>query len=199
MRAVHLIRHGLTPANEKRLYCGATDVALSPGGISALRELRRSRVYPDISQCDVITSGLLRTEQTLYTLYGSIAHTVEPGLREMDFGAFEMRSYEELCSDEEYTAWLSGDCDKNRCPGGESGREMRGRALDAFEGLLERSERDLCIVTHGGVISAVMGFLFSNAGRNLYEWQPKNGEGYTVLFCSGAARSWIALPSENAR
>lgn len=32
-----LLRHGITEANEKHLYCGSTDLPLSPGGRAALR------------------------------------------------------------------------------------------------------------------------------------------------------------------
>ena len=31
-----LLRHGITEANEKRLYCGATDIGLSETGKAAL-------------------------------------------------------------------------------------------------------------------------------------------------------------------
>ena len=34
-----LLRHGLTEANEKHLYCGSTDLPLSPAGRAALRRL----------------------------------------------------------------------------------------------------------------------------------------------------------------
>ena len=42
MRLV-LLRHGRTAANDARLYCGATDVALSEAGRSQLLQ-RRERV-----------------------------------------------------------------------------------------------------------------------------------------------------------
>ena len=32
-----LLRHGITEANEKHLYCGSTDLPLSPAGRAALR------------------------------------------------------------------------------------------------------------------------------------------------------------------
>ena len=34
-----LLRHGLTEANEKHLYCGSTDLPLSPAGRAALRRV----------------------------------------------------------------------------------------------------------------------------------------------------------------
>ena len=36
---IYLIRHGKTEANEKRLYCGSTDLPLSEAGREELRNL----------------------------------------------------------------------------------------------------------------------------------------------------------------
>ena len=36
---IYLIRHGKTPANEQRIYCGSTDMSLSEGGIDELKNL----------------------------------------------------------------------------------------------------------------------------------------------------------------
>ena len=37
-----LIRHGKTIANEKRLYCGKTDLSLSNSGVVELKKLKES-------------------------------------------------------------------------------------------------------------------------------------------------------------
>ena len=97
----------------------------------------------------------------------------------MDFGAFEMRSYEEMKEDPEYLAWITGDNEANVTPGGESGNVMKARVLSALDRLL-RENRDVLLVTHGGVIAHVMTALFPEEGKNRYEWQPKPGGGYEV-------------------
>ena len=77
----------------------------------------------------------------------------------MDFGIFEMRSYEELKDTPEYQTWLAGDNEANIPPNGESGVQMRKRVLNALADLKE----DTCIITHGGVIfeySYTFSFLF---------------------------------------
>ena len=38
---IHLLRHGLTEANEKGWYLGLTDLPLSPAGLSALIEQKK--------------------------------------------------------------------------------------------------------------------------------------------------------------
>lgn len=36
------------------------------------------------------------------------------------------------------------------------------------------------IITHGGVIAAIMERLFPEEKKNCYEWQPQPGHGYAV-------------------
>ena len=192
MKRVYLLRHGRTEANDRHLYCGSTDLSLSPSGREALKELRRKGGYPEISGCRVITSGMRRAEETLRLFYGEVSHTAEPELREVDFGAFEMRGYEELCTDPDYRAWCEGDNRRNTPPGGESGESMSNRVLSAFRTLAEE-DGDLLIVSHGGPIAAVMEELFPDEGKNLYEWQPGHGRGYQIVL-DGPKRSWRPVP-----
>ncbi len=174
-----LIRHGKTVANEKHLYCGSTDLALSERGIAELREHRSMAKYPYLEGFRILTSGMRRCEETLTILFGDIPHDTDTAFREMDFGAFEMRSYEEMKNDPDYIAWITGDNEAHVTPGGESGNLMTERVLEGLKRLIADG-RDTLIVTHGGVIAAVMAYLFAAEGKNRYEWQPKPGGGYVI-------------------
>ena len=169
-----LIRHGKTAANDLHLYCGKTDIGLSDNGI---KELENIKYALDITGMRVMTSGKKRCEQTLLLLFGDVPHESDPAFCEMDFGAFEMRSYEEMKNDEDYIAWISGDNEKNVAPGGESGEIMQKRVFEGL-GRLIADGRDTLLVTHGGVIAAVMSRLFPGENKNRYEWQPAPGGGY---------------------
>lgn len=118
-----------------------------------------------------------RTNETLHILFGNVPFKTDSRLREMDFGAFEMHSYEELKNTFEYQAWLAGDNSLNLTPNGESGMQMKKRVLSAF---CELKEEDTCIITHGGVISVIMQHLFPNENKTRYDWQPPNGHGYII-------------------
>lgn len=179
MRRLYLLRHGLTQGNLAHLYYGSTDLPLCDAGLRQLAELRARGGYPSPEGMLVVTSGMLRTEQTLAALYGEIRHEQWPQLREMDFGAFEMHSYDELKTREDYQRWLSGDMPKNRTPGGESEREVISRVLQALT-RLQSQERDVLAVVHGGTIVAIMQALFPEEGKNRYQWQPKPGFGYEI-------------------
>ena len=99
-----IMRHGKTEANEKRLYCGKTDISLSEKGKSELLEKKSEFQFPDISGMKIITSGKKRCEETLSLIYGNVPHTSDTAFCEMDFGKFEMRSYEEMKNDPHITA-----------------------------------------------------------------------------------------------
>ncbi len=168
---IYLIRHGKTEANERHLYCGSTDLSLSEQGRAELEKLRNP-----IQNVRFLTSGMKRTEETLGLLFGDVPHRVEPRFREVDFGIFEMHSYEELKDRPDYQRWLTGDNEANVPPGGESGKQMTQRVLEALSEVRE----DTVIVTHGGVIAAIMASLFPGEGRSRYQWQPSWGRGYVL-------------------
>jgi len=168
---VYLIRHGKTEANEKRLYCGSTDLPLSEMG----REELKKRHY-DLPNVRFLTSGMKRANETLHILFGNVPFEEDHRFREVDFGIFELRGYEELKAMPAYQAWISGDNEHNVPPDGESGEQMRKRVLEAFSEIRE----DTVLVAHGGVIAAIMEHLFPNEKKSRYEWQPQNGCGYVV-------------------
>jgi len=171
---IYLIRHGKTPANEQRIYCGSTDMSLSEGGIDELKNLSYN-----IKNVRFLTSGMKRTNETLKVLFGDVPFEEDHRFREIDFGVFEMHSYEELKKRGDYQQWLEGNNEANATPNGESGAEMQKRVLKAFKEQMERDENTV-IITHGGPIAAIMEAVFPNEHKNRYEWQPKPGHGYAV-------------------
>lgn len=174
MKRLILIRHGKTAANEAHLYCGSTNLPLSEQGRAELHPLNLPLKSPTF-----FSSGLLRTEQTARILFGDVPMSPLPEFREVDFGIFEMRSYAQLKEDAAYQAWISGDNMKNTPPGGESGEAFTARILAALP-KLSQVPGDCVLVTHGGVIAAIMAHLFPGEGKNRYEWQPKPGCGYII-------------------
>ena len=91
---ISLIRHGKTFANEKKLYYGFSDIELSENGIKELEKLKEKVNY-EKGQL-FITSGLKRTIQTLNILFGNVDYIVNEHFKEMNFGDFELKSYEQL-------------------------------------------------------------------------------------------------------
>ncbi len=178
---IHLLRHGKTEANEHHQYCGSTDMVLSVAGIEELNHFKQRIHYP---KADIFfTSGMLRTVQTLNILYDHPPHTPVSSLREMDFGAFELHSYEELKHDPDYLAWIS-DIENARPPRGERKIEFTHRVFTGFDGIINHyldneQVKCCCLVTHGGVIAALMYRFFPDHG-GFFDFRPECGLGYSI-------------------
>ena len=182
MSTIYLFRHGITEGNKRRLYYGSSDIPLIEEGIEAIKTRREAGIYPDTNGFLVVTTDLIRTEQTLFEMYGrEVPHETDPRMREFSFGDFEMKSYEQLKDREDYQAWITGDNWRNVCPNGESGEIMLERSLVAMEDYIGK---DCIIVCHGGVIAGLMLTWFpgDETAEHFYAWQPKPSEGYRIDF-----------------
>ena len=179
MRQLTLIRHGLTEGNVRRWYYGALDLPLCETGTAALREAAAGGLYPSLGNERILTSGLLRTEQTLRLIYGDVQHEVWPELREVSFGIFEGKSYDELKGRTDYEAWLAGDWFRNVPPDGESFAQAQTRMLSALE-RMRTQNADILAVVHGGTVISIMQALFPEEEKSGYDWQPHPGGGYRI-------------------
>jgi len=188
-KLIHIIRHGKTEANEKRLYCGQTDLPLSEAGRLEIAGFVDEGIYPT-GVGRFFTSGLLRAEETLDIIYGeSVAREAIVDLGEYRFGQFEMCSYEALKDREDYQAWIMDTTDAVCCPGGESRRQFRERVIAGFE-VVVAVEEEVLLVCHGGVIACVMDYLWPGV-KGFYEWQPQPGRGYCLSFSGVGVGEWI--------
>ncbi|KFN08091.1 MAG: histidine phosphatase family protein [Paenibacillus macerans] len=121
-----LIRHGLTEWNVQHRYQGHSDPALLPGEASGLEPLRLELAGVDFSA--VYSSDLVRCRQTLEYARPDLMErcVADRRLREMDFGAWEGRTYEMMKDDASYRAWID-DPQRVTPPGGESWQAFRAR------------------------------------------------------------------------
>ena len=186
---VWLIRHGMTEANERHLYCGSTDLPLSEAGKAALSQLRY-----DIPCENFVTSGMRRTEQTFALIYGDIPHGILPGLREGDFGRFEMIPFADLQDDPEYQRWITDDTGTVVCPGGESFVQVYERAMADLLPLLQRGEDAVCVM-HGAAMAALMTRWFPGE-ESFFRFIPNPGEGWQITFDGMTPRERIRIPQK---
>lgn len=193
-----LIRHGITEGNEMHMYYGSTDVSLSERGKHLLEKQRDEGLYPISETAQFYTTGMLRTEQTLRIVYGDREHGVIEDLKELDFGEFEMHTYEELNSVPEYQKWITAEDSGKAPPGGESIDSFTERIRRGFDELTIRNElymlklrnqrkeaMTICIC-HGGVISGIMDYIWPGEYKNFFEWIPDPGHGYVLLVEDGS-------------
>lgn len=181
-----LIRHGETRANREGRYLGRTDEPLSETGRAALLSCREQGIYPET---DYLFAGpMKRCAETAALLYPALRPVTIPEWTEMDFGAFEYRTYRELQGDERYQAWLDGG-GLGAFPEGESREAFvlrcregmarmcaglcRMRAADGAASA-DRPARAVAVV-HGGTIMAL---LSSYGERDYFDCRAANGRGY---------------------
>ena len=172
---ITMTRHGLTEGNAQRRYVGATDMPLSQEG---LRITQASQQFGDIGR--VYVTPLQRTQQTARIHYPAAELVVVDDLREMNFGIFEGRTYEELDEDADFQAWMvDGGMQPMRAGEGRMGFGIRVR--DALGRLIadahRRGEDNLHIVAHGGTIMALMS-VHALPELPYHKWWIENLQGY---------------------
>lgn len=179
-----LVRHGKTEYNERRQYCGALDPDLSDLGRQELEHSAIKTYLKEHTLDMVFCSPMQRTLQTAAILLDDrdVPLVAVPELREIDFGDFEGRSYEDMKDDPAYTAWLDTNCE-GPIPGGDFPESFRDDVEVCFESLMEtcrteRVERAL-IVSHGGVLGTILE-RFAEPEKHWYEYHFPCG-GFAVL------------------
>jgi broad specificity phosphatase PhoE len=145
-----LIRHAEPVEDARGLCYGTLDFGLSPAGLEQAQRL-------SVPACDAVyASPRRRAQETARPLAAALGLDVlvDDDLREIDFGDFEGRRYEEIEQAEPalYRAWMESPTTV-RFPNGESYADVRARALAAF-GRIRAAHACAVVVTHGGVIRA---------------------------------------------
>ena len=186
------IRHGMTEGNRLKRYIGSTDEPLSPEGEEQLRSLR-----PMPERKQVYVSPMLRTRQTAVILFPGAEQIIVEEFREMDFGAFENRSADEMAGDPDYRAWVNGMC-RGRCPGGEDRKAFSDRVCAAFVTRAERLKAEgaeqAALVVHGGTVMAICE-RFALPKKDYYEYGTANG---CALYCTLAEGDGPVLVNTHA-
>jgi len=167
---VWLIRHAEPDAAVEGLCYGSLDVALSAIGRAHAAQLaERLRAEPLDA---VYSSPRLRATQTADAIAApqGLAVSVCTAFRELDFGDFEGRPYDEIAAahPELYRQWMENPT-AVQFPNGESFARMRERVLGAYRPLLAAHEgTNIAIVTHGGVVRIVLAEALGIPARNIF-------------------------------
>ncbi len=166
---VYLVRHGESVANLNKKFSGITDVELSENGRKQARVAGQSLKGEKISH--VYSSTLQRARDTARIICGEIGfdeHSIitEDCLVEVDFGVFENLTWDEIYANyrEESEKWMEQQ-HRYIFPEGE-GYDDIIRRISAF---IDNVPDNSLIVTHFGVIQAVMLYLKIADDENLWE------------------------------
>ena len=160
MKRYFLIRHAQTQWNGENRLQGCSDLPLSPLGVQQAERL--GTYFATRQLTEIFTSHLQRSQQTAQAIVAGNGHrlapSIEPELREMHLGCWEGLTPEEIDAryDGAYQQWASRPSTV-RIANAEPHEAFRARVRDVWHQLLAvRLEGDYAIVTHGGVIAAIL-------------------------------------------
>ena len=173
MRAKELwfLRHGDTGLPGR--YIGSTDAPLTEEGREQVR--KTGRVLREKGVAKILCSPLLRCRQSLEELDLPSPCQFNERLREIDFGRWEGKNFAEIVhGDKELVDSWVADPNSFSFPAGESLHSFT-RRIAAFKSELDSMvEKNLLIVSHGGVIRHLLCLLLGlHAERYLvFDVQP---------------------------
>lgn len=178
---IYLIKHGLIEGNLKGQYIGRTDEPLIPEGLAMLNAMKEQYIYPEAEE--YFCSPMLRCRQTMAALYPNANPIIVPDLVECNFGEFEGKTPQELANNEDYLNWTGENGADFAPPGGENTNLFLARVCTAFNSIVQNmmteGKRDAVVVTHGGVISAILA-TYGLPQRSIAEWGCMQGKGFCI-------------------
>ncbi|MDY5482916.1 MAG: histidine phosphatase family protein [Clostridium sp.] len=159
---LYLIRHGQTDWNIEGKIQGKTDIPLNQTGLHQAKLLAKGMRSRQITE--VYTSPLLRARQTAEILAEEKGLPVQeiPELREVDFGLWEGRTWEEIEAEypEDFHRWEENPA-LGMPTGGETIDCCRERCRRAAEKILAGC-CDVAVVAHGGILVHMVDYLLRN-------------------------------------
>lgn len=201
MGSLILVRHSITEASASGRNLGQrTDPPLADAGVAlAVRlgeTLARELAELPHDELRLLSSPAQRCRQTAEAVgegvgLGAEAIEVEPGLLEIDYGAWDGLTADECrARDPELRAAWEADPYRTRCPDGESGADVAARAatvLDPLEAWLA-GDRARCaiVVAHNHVNRVRLCALFGWPMREYRERVTQDPAGYSLVTFGGS-------------
>ncbi len=167
MTTLYLVRHPATTWSGHR-YAGRTDVPLSPDGRRAVDGIVARLTDRAPSGTRVVTSPLRRAAGPAGRIAtaGGWALTVDDRWREVDFGAVEGATFNDLARDRPLLAdrLLRGERAID-WPDGESAAAFRERVAAAWAALLDSADPATIVVAHEGSLAMALSLPPAVEGR----------------------------------
>jgi len=148
-KEIYLLRHGDTGLPGRHI--GSTDVPLINKGKGQV--CRTARLLQTVGFDKIICSPMLRCRQTLDILDISCPWETSELLREIDFGRWEGKSFDEIVQEDHHLVddWVTHP-ETFAFPGGESLIAFKKRVAAVKNELEEIDCRRILVVSHGGII-----------------------------------------------
>lgn len=176
--AITLFRHGLTEANERKAYIGWTDSPLSKRGKLEIGKLQACLTDYEM----VLASDLQRCVDTAHMLFPAAVIQTNPLFREMNWGVWEGKTYEQLQDEVSYQQWLASPMEA-AIPEGESYPVFSKRVALGWQQLYTKQFAKMALVTHGGVIRELL-VRYAPEEKSFWDWSIAHASGYELVWDS---------------
>lgn len=159
MTRVLLTRHGHVEGIRPERFRGRAELHLTTQGVAEAEALA-ARIARQWKPVRIYTSALQRCVVTGNCIAKAAGVAAEPlaGLMDIDYGAWQMRTHEEVEKEapEAYRLWRTAP-QRVRFPGGESLQDLMARTADVLRLMLERHASDtVVLVGHDSVNRAIL-------------------------------------------
>ncbi|MFI3295921.1 MAG: alpha-ribazole phosphatase family protein [Rikenellaceae bacterium] len=154
---IYLLRH-TKPDIESGICYGNTDLGLDPESsksdtakaIKSLEVKHFKTIYSSpLKRCTQLAKEVVNQTQQCDTV------TVDPRLKELNFGDWEMMRWDDIFLSTEGKEWFDNYIE-HPTPNGESFAELIGRAKSFLDEMMTETEDDILIVTHSGFIRGAL-------------------------------------------
>ncbi|MES2093524.1 MAG: histidine phosphatase family protein [Actinomycetota bacterium] len=158
MTTLFLVRHGETTWHAENRYAGSTDVALTALGTSQAEQLAR---WAEVQPIDAVYSSDLSRAVITATpsaLALGLPVTIDPALREVDFGLGEgLTSAEMAAAFPDEAARFVARPATSPLPAGESGVDAAERAWGALERIVaQHPDGSVLVVMHSTLMRLIL-------------------------------------------
>ncbi|MGQ1891931.1 histidine phosphatase family protein [Thermophagus sp. OGC60D27] len=174
-KRIYFMRHPKTEVPQGICY-GISDVKPSEEGLAMAVEkvgLKLKGVRPEICfsspliRCTTLAEAFLTPEKIVRSRH----------LREIDFGRWELKPWVDI-SQEEQKAW-GEDFINCKVHGGENFFDVQKRVLTFLEEVVQTSYNNILVVTHAGLLRALLAHLLEASPRKIFALHIDYGD----VFC----------------
>lgn len=152
-----MIRHGESEDNIKKIF-SRDDTSLTPKGIEQIKGTKE--LLKNFNYSKVYYSPLRRTVESLY--YLGLEGIMEPRIKEINFGIFTGKTFEEISRDypDESKSWVD-DSKNYKIPEGESLLDVYNR-LEEFLEEVSKKDENVLLICHDCIIRLALCWIFDN-------------------------------------
>ena len=147
---IYLIRH-TTPDIQKGICYGQADIPLAATYAAEKKDILDA-LRTDLTSVKIYSSPLQRCRKLAEDLFDEVE--IDDRLMELNFGDWELKEWNAIEATE-LDPWMK-DFVHYKVPGGESYVDLETRALEFLEELKTKNFENVHVVTHAGVIRALV-------------------------------------------